>query len=97
MKALKETGEAYFEELKKRSGKSKVYRSYQALGLEIAEVLGDRKHKALYMKLAKKHNPQSLLAMAKSVSERKGIANKGAYFMTVLSNKKHDAHIDHRK
>ncbi len=74
----------YLDELKKRAKESHVYRKYQLVGLEIAELLHDRPHKALYIKLAKEQGGERLLALAKEVSERKGIKNKGAYFMKML-------------
>jgi len=57
---------------------------HQALGLAIADLLGDRQHKALYIKFAKEHNGELLLTVAKDVSTRKGIKNKGAYFMKIF-------------
>ena len=74
----------YLEELKRRAKESKVYKSYQLTGLQIAEALRDEKHKALYIKLAKKGNPDDLLRLAKDVSGRKEVMNKGAYFMAIL-------------
>lgn len=75
----------YIETLKERAKKSHVYRKYQLTGLTIARLLNDEKHKSLYIKLAKEHNNQHLLSIAKDVSERKKIQNKGGYFMRVLS------------
>ncbi|OGG27623.1 hypothetical protein A3A64_04505 [Candidatus Gottesmanbacteria bacterium RIFCSPLOWO2_01_FULL_48_11] len=76
---------SYMEELKRRSGESKVYSEHQLMGLLIAEALGDEAHKALYMKLAKRYSADTLLKIAKDVSEREGIENKGAYFMKIIS------------
>lgn len=78
-------GKQYFEELKKRSGTSRVYRSYQLTGLEIANILEDWQHKSLYIKLAKEHGHR-LLEIAKSVAEKMDIKNKGAYFMKIYKN-----------
>lgn len=75
----------YLETLKERAKKSRVYKKYQFTGLLIAQLLNDEKHKSLYIKLAKKHPGDHLLAIAKDVSERKKIENKGAYFMKVLA------------
>lgn len=75
----------YLEILKERAKKSHVYRKYQMIGLMIAQLLNDEKHKSLYIKLAKKHNNEHLLSIAKDVAERKNIKNKGAYFMKVLT------------
>jgi len=87
MKPLFDSGENYIEELKKRAKKTRAYTSYQLTGLEIANILGDWSHKALYIRLAKKHGEGKLLELAKSVAEKKNVVNKGAYFMKVLKGK----------
>lgn len=74
----------YLKTLKERAKTSHVYKKYQFTGLLIAQLLNDDKHKSLYIKLAKKHPSDHLLSIAKDVSERKNIENKGAYFMKVL-------------
>ena len=74
----------YFETLKKRAKKSHVYREYQASGLELAYLLSDLKHKALYIRLAKQYGGPRLIALAKDISEKKNVLNKGAYFMKIL-------------
>ena len=73
------------EELKRRSGESKVYSEHQLMGLLIAEALEDEAHKALYMKLAKRYSADTLLQIAKDVSQRENVENKGAYFMKIIS------------
>ena len=80
----------YLETLKERAKTSRVYKKYQLIGLLIAQLLNDDKHKSLYIKLAKKHNNDDLLRIAKDVSERKNIENKGAYFMKVLQKTHRD-------
>ena len=80
----------YIEEIRKRRKESKVYKEFQLTGLEIADMLGDRAHKSLYIRLAKGTNKSLLLSVAKDVSERKGIKNKGAYFMKVWQKMKSD-------
>ncbi len=75
----------YIETLKERGKKSHVYKKYQLTGLLIAQLLNDEKHKSLYIKLAKKHNSDDLLGIARDVSERKKVKNKGGYFMRVLT------------
>lgn len=82
--------EDYLEKVKERSKESKVYAPHQLMGLELAEILNDPKHKALYIRLAKLHKSANLLAIAKSVAERKNIKNKGAYFMKLLYAKDSD-------
>lgn len=74
----------YLETLKKRAKESKVYSYHQMVGLTLAELLEDDKHKGLYMKLAKLHDSDKLIRLAKDVAERKNIKNKGAYFMKLL-------------
>lgn len=77
---------AYLKKLKQRAKDSHVYRRYQLMGLEIAQILQDEKHKSLYIKLAKEHGGDRLMRIAKDVAERKNVKNKGAYFMRVLSS-----------
>lgn len=79
------SGEDYFKKLKERAKKSHVYRKYQLIGLEIAQILGDEKHKSLYIKLAKERSAEKLLRLAKEIAERKNVENKGAYFMFCLT------------
>ena len=79
--ALKDT---YIQELKKRARESHVYKKYQLIGLEIAELLEDPKYKSLYIKLAKEHSAEKLLRLAKEISQNKNVKNKGAYFMKVF-------------
>ena len=79
-----EANDEYIQELKRRSSESRVYSEHQLIGLLIAEVLGDEDHKSLYMKLAKKHDPDRLLKLAKDVASRDNIDNKGAYFMKIV-------------
>lgn len=74
----------YLRKLKRRAAESKAYKKYQLVGLEIAKILEDEKHKSLYIKLAKSGNADRLLLLAKETSEKKGIKNKGAYFMSCL-------------
>jgi hypothetical protein len=74
----------YLEELARRGKESHVYRKYQLIGLEISQVLSDEKHKALYIKLAKEHDADALLRLAKDIATRGAVNNKGAYFMAVL-------------
>jgi hypothetical protein len=77
---------SYLDELRRRAKESHVYRKYQLMGLEIAQALGDERHKTLYIKLAKEGDGDRLLALAKDVAQRSGIKNKGAYFMAILKN-----------
>jgi hypothetical protein len=76
----------YIKKLQQRGRESHVYRKYQLLGLEIAHILEDEKHKALYIKLAKEHGSDKMMRLAKEVADRKNVRNKGAYFMKLLQN-----------
>ena len=75
--------EDYLKALRERGKKSKVYVQFQDVGLTIAELLNDGKHKALYIKLAKENEADALLRLAKQIAEKKNIKNRGAYFMKV--------------
>ncbi|MCX6788481.1 MAG: hypothetical protein NTZ36_01185 [Candidatus Jorgensenbacteria bacterium] len=79
--------ENYMSTLKERGKKSRVYAQFQDVGLTLTELLCDEKHKALYIKLAKQHDADKLLNLAKRISGMKNIKNKGAYFMKVLHSK----------
>ena len=72
--------------VKERGKKSRVYRKYQLTGLMLAEILEDKKHKSLYIKLAKEHSESFLLRMARDVAERATVKNRGAYFMRLITS-----------
>lgn len=84
MEPFKELSSHYFEKLTDRAKKSKVYKPFQLVGLTIAQLLRDERHKSLYIKLAQKHNHDHLLQLAKRVAENKNVTNKGAYFMRIF-------------
>ncbi len=86
MEKFKAAGKKYFELLKTRSQRSRVYKSHQQTGLTLADLLDDPKHKSLYMRLAKNFNNSDLIRLARSLADRKNIQNKGAYFMKMLKN-----------
>ncbi len=77
--------EKYIAELKKRSKESHVHRQFQLTGLEIADLLGDRAHKSLYIKLAKERSAHELLRIAKEVAGKQDVRRKGAYFMAIVT------------
>ena len=77
-------GKEYLETLRSRAKKSHIYRPYQLLGLEIARILCDEKHKSLYMKLAKEGSGSELLGLAKDVADRVNVRKRGAYFMRIV-------------
>ncbi len=77
--------EKYIKTLRQRAKESHIYRKYQMTGLMVAEILGDKSHTSLYIKLAKEKDEGKLLQLAKNVAERKDVKNKGAYFMYCLA------------
>ena len=79
---------SYLEEIKKRRKESKVYKEFQLTGLEVAELLGDPDRKSLYIKLAKTEDKGLLMALAKDISAKKTVKNRGAYFMKVWQKEK---------
>jgi len=85
MKHLSEESANYFHALEQRARKNRAYRDYQLIGLEIAAILGDLKHKSLYIKLAKNRDQHQLLKLAKTVAANKHIKNRGAYFMRLIT------------
>lgn len=74
----------YLQLLAKRSAKNRVTQEFQLIGLEIATILHDLAHKALYIKYAKEYGSDRMLALAKDISSRRGIENPAGYFMTVV-------------
>lgn len=60
---------------------SPISQGYQVTGLMIADLLRDRAHKHIYLKLAREYEASDLLGLAKDVADREGITNYGAYFM----------------
>lgn len=77
--------EDYLDKIKERRKNARVSKPYQLIGLEIADILDDRRHKALYIKWAKEKNGVELLRVAKEVDENKNVKNKGAYFMRIVT------------
>ncbi len=80
--------QSYLELLKERRKQGRVTTPHQLAGLTLAEILEDNKHKSLYIKLAKEHDQDFLINLAKNVAEKPGVENKGAYFMRMLEIKK---------
>ncbi len=89
--------EEYLKLLKEREKASRVYHSHQSIGLVLADILEDRSHKSLYIKLAKNHNAETLIILAKDIAARKSILKKGAYFMTMLQKNLEDKKINAAK
>ena len=86
MKAARVNPKEYLKTLEARGAPLRVTKPYQWTGLEIAAILRDLKHRSLYIKLAKEHDPAQLLRLAKQIAERQTVQNKGAYFMTMLGD-----------
>jgi hypothetical protein len=78
----------YMATLRERSKKSRVYKKHQMTGLMLSEMLGDEKHKALYIKLAREHGHDKLVGIAGNIRDNMNVKNKGAYFMRVLFGRK---------
>jgi hypothetical protein len=76
--------ENYLKMLRERASKSRIYSRHQMVGVQLAEILGDSAHKGLYIKLAKQHDVDKLLNLAKRIAGMKLVKNKGGYFMKVL-------------
>ncbi|KKW34516.1 MAG: hypothetical protein UY81_C0072G0002 [Candidatus Giovannonibacteria bacterium GW2011_GWA2_53_7] len=74
----------YLETLRKRTTKSRAYKRHQQVGAELAELLRDPKHTALYIKLAMQYDERELRAAAKRAAEDPNVRNPGAYFMRLL-------------
>ena len=88
MKDLGSSRSEYLESLKKRSKRPYATQPFQILGYEIAVALKDLKNRGLYMRLAKTHNPEQLLAIAKDISQNRNIKNKTHYFLKVAQGLK---------
>lgn len=91
----------YIKELQNRKVKSRIYQKHQLTGLLISDLLRDKKHKALYIKLAKEINNNKLLELAKTIIENEKIKNPAAYFMWKIKQngllKKVDKKNNHHK
>lgn len=86
MKAARVNPDEYLKTLEARGAPHRVTRSFQLIGLEIATILRDLEHRSLYIKLSKELDPSVLLNLAKQVAERRGVKNRGAYFMSLLED-----------
>ena len=84
MKSFDDIKRTYLSDINKRKNDSRVYRDYQFIGLEVAKLLVDESHKALYIKLTKQFGTERMMTLAKSVAEITNVRNKGAYFMKLL-------------
>ncbi len=87
---MRKTPRGYLKVLEERQKDSRVLFKHQSTGLELAEILGDKKekNKAVFMKLAKDYDNNSLIELAKDIASRKSVRNKTAYFMSMLKNLK---------
>ena len=88
----------YLNDLAKRGKESKAYSAHQLAGLQLADILGDRAHTALYISIAKR-NPDhhSLMILAKDIAGKPSVQNKGAYFMRLLHGEKKGSGTDGKK
>lgn len=85
----------YLQLIAKRATQKRISHQFQLIGLEIAVLLRDTEHKSLYIKYAKEYGSDRMLALAKDISQRRGIDNMGAYFMTVVENLKKESETKH--
>lgn len=90
LKGITGDSKQYLKGLQERGKESHIYHSHQSVGLEIAAILRDLEHKSLYIKMAKAHNPDRLLSLAKSVAEKRDVKNPGAYFMKLVQGVKQE-------
>ncbi len=89
MEAITGGAGEYLKNLSKRGKSSRAYSAHQSVGLELAGILNDAAHKALYIRLAKKYTDHhSLMILAKDVAGKPSVQNKGAYFMRMLHGEK---------
>lgn len=65
-----------------------ISREYQKYGYDLAVELGDEKHKALYIKLAKEHSRGHLEAARNFVKDAYQVKSKGRLFMWKLKQLK---------
>ncbi len=79
--------EEYLSLLNRRAKESRSYRAFQTTGTDIADIFGDQKHIALYIKIAKTVDGQTLLQTAKLIVQNKNVRNPGAYFMHIAKEK----------
>lgn len=86
MDDFKSLSKKYFNLLDERKKDSRIYKPYQLIGLQLANILNDPKHKSLYIKLAKDRDNSMLLNLAERIAEKNNINNKGAYFMSALKD-----------
>jgi len=77
----------YFTLLSKRAEKTRAFSAFQDTGTLVSEILGDPKHIALYIKIAKKVDSRTLVGTAKGIVERGHIQCPGAYFMRIAKEK----------
>jgi len=73
----------YAAALQERGKKARVTQQFQMIGLEIATILRDFEHKAIYIKYTKELGSERMLMLAKDVASRRDVKNRGAYFMKV--------------
>ncbi len=90
MKTIQNLTDDFRKQFDQRSpGSSRIKHQFQVIGLELSRLLNDKKNISLYMKIAKQNkNFGQLLHHAKKIREDKRIENKGAYFMSIVFEKK---------
>lgn len=84
MEPLNEENSKYLQIISERQKDKHITREFQLIGLEVAGILHDQAHKALYIKLTKQFGKDKILSLSKTVAENKNVDNLGAYFMRAL-------------
>lgn len=74
-----------------------ISREFQKYGYNLAEELGDLKHKALYIKLAKEENRGLLEAAKNFVKDAHSVKSKARLFMWKLSELKNAKKVSNKK
>ena len=88
----------YLANLAKRGKESKAYSAHQLVGLQLAEILGDAAHTALYIRIAKLHTDHhALMILAKDIAGKPSVQNKGAYFMRLLHGERKNSPANGKK
>lgn len=82
---MKKLEQGYLDVIADRAKRSRAHTPHQLAGLEAAVLLRDLAHRSLYIKLAKEHGGDRVLELAKRVVEKRGVSNRGAYFMRIAS------------
>jgi hypothetical protein len=76
------------------SGDTRNKHEFQAYGNRLADELGDQKHRALYIKLAKQEDRNLLEKAREFVVGQENVTTKGRLFMWKLGNLKKEKKLE---